>query len=380
MKKVIILAASVVLLASCTGRKTSTEEVEINTDSTTVVAEEPTDTKGYDLEAIAKVIEGAETVMGFREGRASVVKDGKLGVIDKKGNIIIPFEYGYSVYKYTEGILCCHKEDTRYYFDHDGKLLFTSEYGGSCQFHDGLACIYKDGKYTYIDKTGKLAFDEEWEWAEDFSDGMALVMGDNGWGFIDTTGKLVIPYQYDSPSERNPEGFHEGLAAVIIDPTRELFGYIDKTGKQVFPKLYPFDSQFSEGLANVYDREIERYVYIDKTGKTVITLDEGDTGSDFSEGLSFIHKNGTSYACINKKGEQVFSLPDTYKDVHRFSEGRALVWDGTAYGFIDTTGKLVIPCEYTCYEGFSEGMVPVQKDGKSGYLDREGNSTFDYNQ
>jgi len=378
MKKIFLFASmGLALLASCTGKKTNTEGEP--TDSTAVAVEQTEPEKEYDLEAIAKVIEGAETVMGFSEGRASVInKDGKLGVIDKKGNIIIPFEYGYSVYRFSEGVLCCHKNDTRYYFDHDGNVLFTSEYGGSCRFHDGFACIYKDGKYTYIDKTGKQAFPEEWEWAEDFSDGMALVMGEGGWGFIDTTGKLVIPYQYDSPSERNPEGFHEGLAAVIIDPSRELFGYIDKTGKQVFPKLYYNDSQFSEGLAAVYDRDLDRHGYIDKTGKMVITLDEGYNGDNFREGLATIRKHGTPSAFIDKAGKQVIQLDGTYKDVEPFYEGRARVWDGTAYGFINTEGKLVIPCQYTCYEGFSEGLVPVTKDGKCGYLDLEGNSTFDY--
>jgi hypothetical protein len=57
----------------------------------------------------------------------------------------------------------------------------------------------------------------------------------------------------------------------------------------------------------------------------------------------------------------------------------ARVWDGNHDGFIDKTGKLVIPCEYTCAEGFCEGIVSVMKGGKIGFIDKEGKSTFDYN-
>ena len=376
------------MVGSCKNNTNISKVAGANTDKDSTAIEQ-TDIKAVpqkecDLEAIAKVIEGAETVMGFSQGRASVInKDGKLGVIDKMGNIIIPFEYSYSVFKYSEGIICCHKNhDEHFYFDLDGKLLFSMIDCGSARFSDGIACVPKGGNHFYMNKTGQPLFGgQEWDWADDFSDGMALVWKDGLWGFIDTTGKLVIPYKYTSPPERNPEGFHDGVAAVVVDASRELFGYIDKTGKQITPKLYNYDSPFCEGLAAVYDRETKRYGYIDKSGDMVITLEEQYNGGNFNEGLALIRKTagGIPFGFINKKGEIVITLPDgCYRDVEPFFDGRAKVWDGQGYGFIDTTGKLVIPCEYTCYERFSDGLVPVKKDGKCGYLDREGNSTFNY--
>ncbi len=388
MKKILsgFLAAGCLFMgAACKNNTTKIHDGNNDKDSTAIVQTDikTTPQKEYDLEAIAKVIDGAETVMGFSQGRASVInKEGKLGVIDKMGNIIIPFEYSYSVFKYSEGIICCHKNhEENFYFDLNGNLLFTMKDCGSGRFFDGIACVPKNGKHFYMDKTGQPLFGgQEWEWADDFSDGMALVWKDGLWGFIDTTGELVIPYKYTSPAERNPEGFHDGVAAVVIDGSRELFCYIDKTGKQIFPKLYHNDSPFCEGVAAVYDRETERYGYIDKSGNMVITLDEQCWGGNFNEGFALIRKSGgVPWGFINKSGEMVITLPEgTYRDVEPFFEGRAKVWDGNGYGFIDTTGKLVIPCEYTCYEGFSDGLVPVTKDGKCGYVDRDGNSTFNY--
>ena len=55
------------------------------------------------------------------------------------------------------------------------------------------------------------------------------------------------------------------------------------------------------------------------------------------------------------------------------------MWDGNKEGFIDRTGKLVIPCEYSISENFSEGLVAVWKNNQPGYIDLNGNSTYDYN-
>ena len=322
--------------------------------------------------------------MGFSEGRASVENgDEKVGVIDKMGNVVIPFEYGYSVFRYSDGVICCVSTNDKWnYFDREGKLLFSSTDGGPSQFHDGFACKYSSeaGKYYFIDKKGEKAFGGKmWEWADDFSDGMASVFDGRGWGFINTEGELVIPCKYDSAAEQNPGGFSEGLAAVVIVPERDLFGYIDKTGKQVFPNLYFADTQFSEGLAWVWDRESQRYGYIDKTGKLVIKLEQNWNGDSFHEGLALVRMGGNKQGFIDTTGKLVIDLGEEYDEAFQFQEGLARVRKDKSYGFIDTTGKLVIPCEYTsCYEDFSEGLVPAKKGEKWGYIARDGKSTFDF--
>ncbi len=389
MKKSLFFSAiALMLMASCNEKKADGLSKEAETDSLAAEVQAESaeiESDKYNLKAIAKVIEGAESVMNFSEGRASVInKEGKLGVIDKKGKVIIPFEYDYSVFTYSDGIMCCHKnkEDTWYYFDHDGKQLFETHDGGPSQFSDGYACKYcsDDGKYYYIDKTGKPAFGgKKWEWADTFSDGMALVYEGNGWGFINTEGELVIPCKYSSRAEENPEGFHDGLALVVTDPARERVSFIDKTGKKAFEREFLTACSFSEGLASIFDEEQDRWGYIDKTGKTVITLDRGVAGRDFSEGLAMIHHWGTPIGYIDKTGKLVIQLEENlYRDAHPFHDGRARVWRGDHEGYIDRTGKEVIPCEYIAYEDFHEGIVKIQKGDKQGYIDLEGNSTLNY--
>ena len=73
-----------------------------------------------------------------------------------------------------------------------------------------------------------------------------------------------------------------------------------------------------------------------------------------------------------------------------FSDGYAAVAnENDKHGFIDKTGKLVIPFLFDhnldgtyLYEGFSEGLAAVCKDGKFGYINQEGSfiiePIFDY--
>jgi hypothetical protein len=42
------------------------------------------------------------------------------------------------------------------------------------------------------------------------------------------------------------------------------------------------------------------------------------------------------------------------------------------WGFIDKTGKEVIPCIYDCAHPFSEGLASVGKDGGWKYIDKRG--------
>lgn len=97
---------------------------------------------------------------------ADVKLDGKWGIIDKSGNVVIPCKY-------------------------DNEYL---------SFNEDLAAVELDGKWGFIDKSGKLVIPCKYEYAGGFSDGLALVKLDGKWGFIDKSDKLVIPCKYEEAS------------------------------------------------------------------------------------------------------------------------------------------------------------------------------------
>ena len=58
-----------------------------------------------------------------------------------------------------------------------------------------------------------------------------------------------------------------------------------------------------------------------------------------------------------------------------FSEGLAEVKLNGKYGFIDKTGKEIIPIKFDYTSGFKNGRAGVKLEGKWGYIDKQGNFT-----
>ena len=392
MKKIILFVSVLLMLSACGDKKgqSATEGGDI-ADSTAVNAETGQEDQAaaeddnYDLEALAKAIEGCEDLGSFRHGLAGVKKDGKVGYIDKKGRTVIPFEYDGPIQEFCDGIVTVFKGDDNIYMDTSGKELFRTKSFG--RYYDGLSTVRENGLIGFKDKTGKVVIPCQFDYVGEFSDGMCWVTKKTDKiGFIDTTGKLVTPCQFEWPSERSPNDFHEGLCCVMVDGEHEWFGYIDKTGKRAFPGKYNTMSDFHEGLA--YASEVitdgDEYElkegYIDKTGKFVIELEKDCWGDRFCDGVAIVRKLGNPVYAIDKTGKKVFDIDPQIKQFDHYGDGAWQVWDGNQSGYIDQTGKIIIPCKYYAYKPFSEGLVALQEKqgGRWGFADKQGHTTFDY--
>ena len=184
-----------------------------------------------------------------------------------------------------------------------------------------------------------------------------------------------------------------GVAVLLLSPTLLAANCIQ-------PKVKNSDNVgcLIEGLAAVSLNERSgtpyKGVYVDKNGKVIIpfiydTESVGEGGyfsimNDFSEGLAAVHKtiNQTAdtegdarYGFIDKTGKTV--IPFNYSYANSFSEGLAAVAtaDGK-YGFIDKSNKMVIPATYDQAESFSSGLALVEvqqgESTKKMFIDKTG--------
>ena len=135
-----------------------------------------------------------------------------------------------------------------------------------------------------------------------------------------------------------------------------LFVYMDEASRANKKVLYVLShdngkesllfDDFSEALPPVFDK--------------VFTMQDG---------LMRALKNGYSVV-VTEKGK---ILPGEYQHINEFKEALSSVKSkDNKWGFIDRSGKVVIPCEYEDAGNFSEGFAPVKKDGKWGYISRTG--------
>ncbi|MDE7414248.1 MAG: WG repeat-containing protein [Muribaculaceae bacterium] len=90
---------------------------------------------------------------------------------------------------------------------------------------------------------------------------------------------------------------------------------------------------------------------------------------NFSEGLASIMIGG-KYGFIDKSGKLV--IPAKYSVLDSFSEDLARVEIGGKWGFVDKSGKLIIPAEYNYADSFSDGLAIVKIGGKWGVIDKSG--------
>jgi len=65
-------------------------------------------------------------------------------------------------------------------------------------------------------------------------------------------------------------------------------------------------------------------------------------------------------------------LADQYDNVWDVAEGMAAVKKGDKWGFVNTSGKLVIPIQFDDPNTFNKGYTQVSKGGKAGIIDKTG--------
>lgn len=96
---------------------------------------------------------------------------------------------------------------------------------------------------------------------------------------------------------------------------------------------------------------------------------------DTSDSLINVYLRDIRSAFLDRAGEQVTS---EYDAVGYFSSGLAAVRKNDKYGFIDTEGKIAIPCQYDWAGGFVGNLGGVGKDGKYGFIDKKGEPVVDF--
>ena len=301
------------------------------------------------------------------------------------------------------------KDDQRAKNAEAGELKITESLTEAVQkyarlgiFADGRALVakgkeFKDYKYGYIDINGNEVIPCQYDTATPFKDGYAIVTVGSRKLFIDTAGQEVdsltaTPKQIDPgvPQRFFHEIHTDEYYPNGIEKTRYEVGFIDKDGKVLVPLgKYSFAMPFSEGLAAV---GFEKHGETDEVWGTLGFIDEkGDMvikpqfdwyfayGDDFyyeyrlglfHEGLAPVFKD-YKMGYIDKKGKIV--IPFQYKYGYPFSEGLAAVmFPSKKWGFIDHEGNEVFQQRYDRVGDFKHGIAPVELDFKLGFINKEG--------
>jgi hypothetical protein len=178
-------------------------------------------------------------------------------------------------------------------------------------------------------------------------------------GVVSFTGKPITQLEYDTILP-----FRESMAIVgrlwrSRFKTSGKYGFINKNGKLVIPMEHYFINSFSEGLAVMSDGWCH-FRYINKEGKKVLSFWAFEAG-DFQGGMA----------------RTVFRHDSTGIQLSVDSAGIQLPADATHQGlklnFMDHRGNLLIPSKYDSIgEYIYYGVRTIKRHGKYGFLDTTG--------
>lgn len=200
-----------------------------------------------------------------------------------------------------------------------------------------------------------------------FNNGLAYVENQDGYGVINKDGREIV-----SCGNTMKGSIGEGLIAVSKDGK---YGYVDINGDLVIPYTYDNAQAFSGGWAPVSKKinDDEKWGFIDKTGKLMINYKYEDVIYGFNNGTAVVGVGvmvnggyGDKCTLINTKGEEKTSVnyyrcfgnwdPDV-DERNLLIDGMMLVENETGeHGIIDSTGKVIVPCEYNglWYDSYSD--------------------------
>lgn len=309
--------------------------------------------------------------LACKGGRDIYGTGGKWGVIDKNGKEVIPFIYDRMSGNFEgDSYVIAQQGSQSLMFDKTGKQVTFPEfeYVTGNFYKTAYAPASKGGKWGLIDKKGKVVIPMEYEAVSLEAEGLVPVKKDGKWGYMDLKGQWKIQPQFEYAPQ-----FSKGFATPKLNGKH---GCINAQGKVTIPFEYDFAyPTLKTAPLVVLQKKGENYTSVKGlanplTGKILAPV-KYESIYDFYDGVAQV-KAGKKYGFIDSTGKEVVPVIYDYVPI-AFSEGLSYVQQAGKYGFVDPAGKVVVPLVYDFAANFSEGMASVKQNGIAGYIDKKGN-------
>lgn len=235
-----------------------------------------------------------------------------------------------------------------------------------------------------------------------------VVNKDNLWGIYDVKAGTRFKCKYEYVSQVGKDG----VVVITNEDSRLINGENMVMG--IFEEIIVDAGAYSEGLIPA-STDGEKYSYYDEFAKKV--FGEFEVAGTFVDGKAAVKKDG-KWCFVNTSGEVVgesyddvvlnylgeyisgsFMLASTKKGEYVFYNEKmesvakisgcekigALTEDGIVafckdgkWGYVNTSGEVVIEPAYDDARSFSNGLAAVYKDGKWGFIDKDNSVIIDF--
>ena len=300
-------------------------------------------------------------INNFEDGVARVKEGAHFGLIDIKGNYVLPAEW--DSLAVVQGIAVAGMRiNAKWYwhlFNLKGKKQSRYTYEFIVPVNEGPMPAKREGRWGYIDHTGAEVLLSRYDTTYAFEKELARVRFNGQEGVINKEGLWQI----------RPIAEH----ITILSPTRFLARM--KKGFQLLNEkgdiLYQTDDVLKPLVGGIAEINANRqWGLIDINGKR-LSFPLYDYISDLQEGQVFIASLEGKRGILSQDGRKFIAAgPKTWERLYSMSEGFIGAQIGRQQGFVDTNGLLRIANRYDTVTFFSDGMAAVAIRGKWGYVDK----------
>jgi hypothetical protein len=370
----------------------------------------------------------------LNDSLASVTMNGKCGVINYRGELIIPAAYdsirigGTNLFLYQrKGLLKSWKIS-----DLAGNILSDENYDLIKPIESSCHGVMKNGFWGIIDRSGRELIPPIYDRIYEVNDNLFLVGFHGEKGVVDIGGNwksfprngdlyllgddkyLISSYYGSSVISLNGEERHRSenylrpvFNSYLEEDYRHKMGLLNGKFKPILPVAYDTvialieDSVFMfrndkgwgavDTYGNILFKDDQRFQDILGCNEEYIgVMIDGQYGfvdllgrlrvANRYQGISLYHEGMANinilgkWGCINKK--EMIVVQPYYEEILPFQNGLAIARKDDKYGIIDNRGIIRIPCEYDLIKRISNGSFITILNDKSGLINHEGILVF----
>ena len=277
--------------------------------------------------------------------------------------------------------------DGRYVAIVDGKELFVDKKYKYCKpFGDTCAIAVRvvDGHVNYglVDKKSNDILPPIFSRLEHIENELYKFKINDLYGLVTSKGNIILQNKYNGIGK-----FEDNLACVqVIVPSddryeqKKLYGYVDSSGNEILPPSYEFIGKRNNKYSVVMKNNLWGIFCVENHHLKIIpnaaflepcmdNLCKINVGGIYDKGSK--KTTGGLWGYVSVDGQIV--IEPTYEQAYGFSEGMAAVKLNEKWGFINSEGIFVVPCEYDEVEAsFKEGKGKLVKDNDIFVFDKRG--------
>lgn len=352
-------------------------------------------------------------------------QDGKYGVIDKEGGIVIEPKYVMvDIPNPTKELFIVQDEGdiNSYAIDRNGNNLYSqyesveainiSTIASNIPYEKSVLKYKENGLYGIIDLDGKEITDSIYDSISsiDYKEGCLKVEVEGKYGIINIKGTEIVKPEYDlvlADGYYDEESKYKNAGFVLRIKTDDgyRFGYADKKGKIILEPLYNEVNRITELEGeDIYliTSNNGRYGLL-KNGKEILKNEYTEISFYLSNNLLIVEKDKTK-GVVNLEGDNI--VPIDYDDIimggkyinaqkgdelvifdsngnnidtdiislNEVTDKYSIVIDkDNNYNIVDNEGNKKLENIYTYIEYYKDDKFIVSREGKAGIIDGEGN-------